>query len=326
MNNKTVLAHAAALITVLIWGTTFVATKILLGHFSAVEILFIRFVLGFASLWLASIPEYSQKKEQPPCNFRHELYFAAAGLAGVTLYYLLENIALSYSTASNVGIIVAISPIFSALLAGLFLKGEKISFRFVIGFIAAVSGIVLVSLNGNLVLRINPLGDVLAAFAAVVWAVYSILQKKIQAFGYSVIVLTRKTFFYGILFMIPALAVMGFHPDLSFLAEPKTIAAFLYLGVGACGVCFATWNFVLHNLGAMKASAYIYLVPFVDILFASWILKERITWAAVLGTLLILTGLYLSERRSLKKEKAAVPFSETAVLYCENDETSDTDA
>ena len=326
MNNRTVLAHAAALITVLIWGTTFVATKLLLGHFSAVEILFIRFVLGFASLWLASLPEYAGKKEQPPRIFRHELYFAAAGLAGVTLYYLLENIALSYSTASNVGIIVAISPIFSAILASLFLKGEKISFRFLIGFAAAVSGIVLVSLNGNLILRINPLGDILAALAAIVWAVYSILQKKIQAFGYSVIVLTRKTFFYGIIFMIPALAVMGFHPDLSVLAEPKMIAAFLYLGVCACAVCFATWNFVLHILGAMKASAYIYLVPFVDILFASWILKEKITWAAVLGTLLILTGLYLSERRSLKNERAAAPFSETAAFSCETDETSETDA
>ncbi|MEI8199998.1 MAG: DMT family transporter [Eubacteriales bacterium] len=298
MINRNVLAHGVALVTILIWGTTFVATKILLEHFSPVEILFIRFVLGYASLACVSIPEYISKKKQPARTLRRELYFAAAGLTGVTLYFLLENIALTYSFASNVGIIVAIAPIFAALFASLFLVGEKITVRFFLGFVVAISGIILVSLNGKFALALNPLGDVLAALAAIVWAVYSVIQKKIQAFGYSVIVLTRKTFFYGLIFMIPALAKMGFNPDIQILLKPEIFLPFLYLGIGACAVCFATWNFALHVLGAMKTSAYIYLVPFVDILFAAWILKEKITWAAIAGTLLILSGLYLSERRS----------------------------
>jgi len=300
MQNKNVLAHGLALVTIIIWGTTFVATKLLLEYFSAVEILFMRFVLGYAVLAFASVPELLRQKKQPVRSVRQEIYFAAAGLTGVTFYFLLENIALTYSTASNVGIIVAIAPIFAALFASFFLEGEKISVRFLLGFIVAVSGIALVSLNGNFLLKLNPLGDVLAALAALVWAVYSVLQKKIQAFGYSVIVLTRKTFFYGLLFMIPALAIMGFHPDMQAFSDPKVILPFLYLGLGASAVCFATWNFALHVLGAMKTSAYIYLVPFVDILFASWILKEKITWAAIAGTILILSGLYLSERRSRK--------------------------
>jgi len=302
MNNRNVLAHGVALVTILIWGTTFVATKILLEHFSPVEILFIRFVLGYAALACVSIPEYISKKKQPVRTLRRELYFAAAGLTGVTLYFLLENIALTYSFASNVGIIVAIAPIFAALFASLFLVGEKITFRFFLGFVVAISGIILVSLNGKFTLALNPLGDILAALAAIVWAIYSVIQKKIQAFGYSVIVLTRKTFFYGLIFMIPALAKMGFNPDIQILSEPEVFLPFLYLGIGACAVCFATWNFALHVLGAMKTSAYIYLVPFVDILFAAWILKEKITWAAIAGTLLILSGLYLSERRSRRPE------------------------
>lgn len=215
MINRNVLAHGVALVTILIWGTTFVATKILLEHFSPVEILFIRFVLGYASLACVSIPEYISKKKQPARTLRRELYFAAAGLTGVTLYFLLENIALTYSFASNVGIIVAIAPIFAALFASLFLVGEKITVRFFLGFVVAISGIILVSLNGKFALALNPLGDVLAALAAIVWAVYSVIQKKIQAFGYSVIVLTRKTFFYGLIFMIPALAKMGFIARLS---------------------------------------------------------------------------------------------------------------
>jgi len=324
MQNKNVLAHGLALVTIIIWGTTFVATKLLLGYFSAVEILFMRFVLGYAALALASVPERIRQKKQPVRSVRQEIYFAAAGLTGVTFYFLLENIALTYSTASNVGIIVAIAPIFAALFANLFLEGEKISIRFLLGFVVAVSGIALVSLNGNFLLKLNPLGDILAALAALVWAVYSILQKKIQAFGYSVIVLTRKTFFYGLLFMIPALAIMGFHPDMQAFSDPKVILPFLYLGLGASAVCFATWNFALHVLGAMKTSAYIYLVPFVDILFASWILKEKITWAAIAGTILILTGLYLSERRSRKTRK--VIYADAQAAAAESENTADLEA
>ena len=144
MNNRNMLAHGVAFVTILIWGTTFVATKILLEHFSPVEILFISFVLGYAALACVSIPEYLSKKKQQVRTLRRELYFAAAGLTGVTLYFLLENIALTYSFASNVGIIVAIAPIFAALFASLFLEGEKITVRFFLGFIVAISGIILV--------------------------------------------------------------------------------------------------------------------------------------------------------------------------------------
>lgn len=298
MRGKTIQAHAVALFTIFIWGTTFVATKILLSHFSPIEILVVRFVLGYTALSAASLPGVIARKTKTAGNWRQELYFAAAGLTGVTLYFLMENIALTYTLASNVGIIVAISPLFAVLLATVFLKEEKVSPRFFIGFAAAISGIVLVSLNGAAILRLNPSGDILAAGAAIVWAFYSIIQKKIQPFGYSVIAVTRKTFFYGLLFMIPAAAVMGFHPDMTAFLDPEVLLPLCYLGLGASALCFTTWNFALHALGAAKASAYIYLVPFVNIIFAALILKEAITPAALGGAFLILFGLYLSERSS----------------------------
>ena len=195
MKNKLVTGHLPAIITILIWGTTFVASKILLDVFSPIEVLFMRFILGYAALCLASVPELlsAKKKSNPKPKFawRQEIYFAAAGLMGVTVYFLMENTALTFSTASNVGILVAVSPLFAAILSGLFLREEKLGRRFFIGFGVAMAGIILVSLNGNFVLKLNPTGDLLAVAAAFAWAVYSILQKKIQPFGYSVVVLTR---------------------------------------------------------------------------------------------------------------------------------------
>ena len=102
--NPTLAAHAAAILTILIWGATFTSTKVLLQAFAPIEILFLRFLLGACALLLAC-PRLLHVRDR-----RREVTFALAGLCGVTLYFLLENIALSYSTASNVGVLVGISP------------------------------------------------------------------------------------------------------------------------------------------------------------------------------------------------------------------------
>ena len=166
------LGHAAALMTIIIWGTTFVSTKVLLRDFTPVTVLFTRFVIGYAFLWCL------KPRVLPFSGWKKELLFAGAGLTGVTLYFLLENIALTYTFASNVGIIVAVVPFFTALLAHFLLKGEGFSRRFFLGFSAAFTGIFLIMANGAFVLELNPAGDILALGAAFVWAAYSILMKK----------------------------------------------------------------------------------------------------------------------------------------------------
>ena len=178
MKNETALGHVLTLMTIIIWGTTFVSTKVLLEAFTPIEILFFRFTLGYLSLWAI----YPRKGTYG--TLRQELLFAAAGLCGVTLYFLLENIALTYTFASNVGVIISIAPFFTAFLANWLLDGEPLRKRFFVGFAAALTGIILIGLNGNFVLKLNPVGDILATLAAVVWACYSILMKKIGAFLY----------------------------------------------------------------------------------------------------------------------------------------------
>ena len=108
--------HIAAFFTVMVWGTTFISSKVLLREFTPVEVLFFRFVLGFIALFLA------YPKRMKGTTKKQELFFAIAGLAGITLYYLLENIALTYTMASNVSVIVSTAPIFTVLFCNLFYK------------------------------------------------------------------------------------------------------------------------------------------------------------------------------------------------------------
>lgn len=294
MKNKLTAGHLAALLTITIWGTTFISTKILLADFLPVEILFFRFVLGFLAL-LAAYPHRLKGT-----NRRQELAFAAAGLCGICLYYLLENIALTYTMASNVGVIISVAPFFTAIFSRLFLKEEgRLRPGFLLGFLVAMTGIFLISFNGSR-LELNPLGDLLALAAAVVWACYSILTKKISGFGYHTVLTTRRIFFYGILFMLP---VLNFKPDLTRLANPVYLVNLIYLGLGASALCFVTWNFAVKVLGAVKTSVYIYMVPVITIITSALILRERVTWLSAAGTVLAVAGLFLSGYSGMGRRK-----------------------
>lgn len=283
--------HLSALLTIIIWGTTFISTKILLGDFQPVEILFFRFVMGLLVL-LAVYPHRLKDTTR-----KQEFIFAAAGLCGICLYYLLENIALTYTMASNVGVIISVAPFFTAILTHLFLKEEeKLRSNFFFGFVVAMFGIFLISFQGAK-LELNPVGDLLALLAALVWAGYSVLTKKISSFGCNIILTTRRVFFYGILFMIPALLLFDFRLELSRFAGPVYLFNLIYLGFGASALCFVTWNFAVKALGALKTSVYIYMVPVITVITSVLILHEEITVLSVAGMLLTLAGLYLSERK-----------------------------
>jgi drug/metabolite transporter (DMT)-like permease len=147
------------------------------------------------------------------------------------------------------------------------------------------------------VLKLNPIGDLLAVLAAVVWAFYSILTRKISTYGYNTIGSTRKIFFYGLLFMIPTLFMFDFSWNLERLAQPVNLFNILFLGLAASALCFVTWNYAIKLIGAVKTSVYIYMVPVITIVTSVIVLREKITWISALGTILALIGLFISDRK-----------------------------
>ncbi len=295
--NKTTTGHIAALITIVIWGTTFISTKILLVDFTPIEILFFRFLLGLLVLIIV-YPKRLKLKDR-----KQELTFAAAGLCGICLYYLLENIALTYTMASNVGVIISIAPFFTAVLSHIFMKTEeRLKAQFFVGFFVAMVGICLISFNGR-ELELNPIGDILAVVAALVWSVYSLLTRKISSYGYNTVQTTRRIFTYGIVFMLPFLFVFDFNLDIQKVVKPEYALNLIYLGIGASALCFVTWNYAVKMLGAVKTSVYIYMVPVITVATSVIVLKEKITWVSAIGTIFTLIGLFLSESRLKIKKR-----------------------
>lgn len=194
---KTYVYHLIALFTVGIWGTTFVSTKVLLNHgLSPVDIIFYRFLLAYLCLWPVSYRRFWAK------SLKDELLLMGGALTGGSLYFLTENKALTMSYASNVSLIVCTAPLLTAIVIRLFYKKYRLSTQFVIGSFVALSGVAIIVFNGHFVLNLNPLGDLLSFSAALLWAFYSLIIKKLNG-KYSTAFITRKIFFYGIISLLP---------------------------------------------------------------------------------------------------------------------------
>lgn len=281
--------HLVALLTIFLWGITYISTKILLTDFAPLEILLIRFVIGLVGLFLV-YPRFFKFT-----SWKEEGALAAAGLLGICLYYLFENIALTFTYASNIGVIVSTSPLFIALIAAA-LGRQRLTKHFVLGFVASMAGISLISLNGSGV-HINVAGDVLALLAALIWALYSYVVSYLNTLGHNPVQVTRRTFIYGIIFILPVFFATHGQVKLGLILQSQNLVNFLFLGLGASALCFLSWAYAVKKLGTVKTSIYIYLVPVVTVVTAWLILHEPITPLVIVGILLTIGGLVVSARQ-----------------------------
>jgi drug/metabolite transporter (DMT)-like permease len=280
--------HLAAGFTMFVWSVTFISTKVLLLEFTPTEIAFYRFIFAYVALFLLS------PKPIRPRTVKEELLFAASGLFGVTFYFTFQNIGLSYTLASNASLLVSVAPMFTAILAHFIWKKQGLSRHFFIGFLIAITGVALVAFNGRFILKLNPLGDLLMVLAALSWAVYSNLLTVMDS-KLTLVQRTRKVFFYGLLTMIPVLFFVGFEFRMERLQNWENLANLLFLGLIASALCFLIWSYAVERLGSVRTTTYIYLIPSITIFFSYILLHEPITWATIVGTLLILAGLYFSD-------------------------------
>ena len=293
--NKQLLGHILACGTQIMWGATFVSTKVLLNYFQPVEILFIRMLLAVIALFVID-PHPLRLGDR-----RRELAFAGAGLTGLVLYFLLENTALTMTYASNVGIIVACAPFFVAVMVGLFFK-EKQGKNFYIGFVIAIAGVIMVSVSGKQSFHLNPLGDFLAFLAMISWGAYSAIVKKISEWDYPIVAVTRRIYFYGVILLLPVLLYEEDGWNLSAFREPTVIANLLFLGLCASALGFFLWNLATGWIGAVKTSLYIYVSPIVTVVLSMFVLHEKMTVFSVIGSVCILIGLMISQGKPTEQK------------------------
>ena len=264
------LAHIVALMVVMIWGGTFVNTRVLIDRgLLPEEIYVLRTLLGYICIWFIS------PKKLFCDTLKDELVVLLLGIFGSSLYFLTENYALKLTVANDVSFIVCTTPLVTVILALLLLKSVKASLPLAIGSVLALLGVALVILA-----------------AATSWAIYSLVMKNFAS-HYSPFFITRKVFFYGLITILPVFAVYPWTLPFAQLFTPEIGFNLFYLGVVASFVCFAAWAWVMTQLGALRASNYIYFNPVTTVIASAIVLNERMTPMAYAGSAFILIGVFV---------------------------------
>ena len=291
--NSNVFYHLVAFLTVAIWGTTFVSTKVLmLNGLSPAQIFTLRFTIAYVLMLCFNHRRIFSD------SWKDEAKMALLGISGGSLYFLSENEAMNFTTTTNTSLIVCSCPLFATLLVRLVYRhSSRINAIQLLGSLLAFVGMIIVVLNGRFVLHLSPVGDALAFTACMCWAVYSLLMKSVSG-CYSAAFITRKVFFYGVLTILPYYLFVPGLPSLDIFAKPQVIGNLLFLGCLASMICFLTWNWCISKLGAVKATNWVYFNPITTMIFASWVLGEKITPYFLIGAACILLGMYVADRKT----------------------------
>lgn len=288
-----VLAHIGAILTVCCWGSSFLSTKVLMedGGFTPVEMYVYRFAAAYILLLLMTFRRIFSN------NWRDELNLLICGLCAGSLYFITENYALTMTTTGNVSLLSSVSPIFVTILMAIVFK-QRIKVGTAVGSLIAFAGVFCIIFSSGEELSFNPAGDLLALSAALSWAIYSIVVKKLIP-NYNTLFITRKLFFYGVLTALPLLLTQH-QPlhlrELFSLAEPKLLLNFLFLVVMCSAFAYIIWGESMKRLGPVTTNNYLYGQSLVTLVAAWFFFGERITILGYLGCALIIGGLIIADK------------------------------
>ncbi|MGB9552975.1 MAG: DMT family transporter [bacterium] len=286
-NRTTLLSHFLMILTVLFWGNAFVGIKIALRDMTPLELTVLRFFLASLFFLIAVLLNF---RRLPFPEKREFLRLVLLGLLGGVIYHVFLNFGEQYIPAGTASLIIGSSPIFTAILASVFLK-EKLNITGISGVIVAFLGLFLVSWKGSgEELGVGSILGLLAVLgSSFSWALYPIFAKGIVSQKGSLFVSAYLQFF-AFLILIP-FSLKSFERIGSFSITSWIAVFFLAFFCTFLGYIF--YNRALGSLGATVSSTYIYLVPVVALIFSWILLGESLNFLGVVGALLVILGVFL---------------------------------
>lgn len=295
MPKTKLLPYLEVLFTVIVWGGTFIATKIALREVSPATIVWIRFGMGTVIL---GIVVFARKQFAIP-EKSEWLYFAMLGFLGVTFHQILQATGLQTAKATTTAWIVATTPVFIAILGWLALK-ERLNGMQVIGMLLAMFGVLLIVSKGNLSALFTgeegTFGDFLILISSVNWAVYTILSRRELARHPA----ARMMFFVMLLgWLFVNLWIFGFGPGVSELPNLTSSgwSAILVLGIFGSGLAYIAFYDALQEIPASQIGVFFNVEPLVTTVLASFMINEAITAITLIGGAIVILGIWLVNRK-----------------------------
>ncbi|MFZ5884688.1 MAG: DMT family transporter [Chloroflexota bacterium] len=293
MTKSKTVPYLEALFAVVVWGASFIATKVALQDVSPVTVVWLRFSMGVLILGAA----VAMRGEFALPRRSEWAYFALLGFLGITFHQWLQSNGLQTSEAGTTAWIVATTPVFMAML-GRFILKERLDWLKTLGIFLAFAGVLLVVSKGNLssvsVGRFGAPGDKLILVSAVNWAVFSVLSRRgLKAYPAGLMmfyVMTLGWLFTSLLFFAG-----GNIAEVSGLTFNGWLGI-AFLGVFCSGLAYIAWYDALQALSAAQTGVFLYIEPLVAVVVAFFVLGEPVTLVSLLGGGVILFGVWLVNR------------------------------
>jgi drug/metabolite transporter (DMT)-like permease len=293
MSNSKLFTYVEASFAVIVWGASFIATKIALKEISPLTIVWLRFLMGVVILGLA----VGLRKQFTLPDKKEWAYFALLGFLGITFHQVLQSNGLRTSEASTTAWIVSTTPVFMALLGWIILK-EGLGWGKTFGILVAFIGVLAVISKGNIssisIGRFGAPGDILILISAINWAVFSALSRRgLKSYPASLMMFYVMSFgwvFTSLLF-IPTNGFAEIHNLTS-----NGWMGVAFLGIFCSGLAYIAWYDALKALTTAQTGVFLYIEPLVAVIVAYFVLGEAITPASLIGGAVILFGVWLVNR------------------------------
>ncbi len=284
------LTRFLLLFTVIVWGWTFVATRICLEFFTPAELLGLRLLIGLPVLLVVVIAKKIKFNRS-----KSDTQQVLIGSAVITLHFLIQITGLQYTTATNTGWIISVSPLVMAVLAYIFLK-EKIGKNQIIAIAVATFGILLLMSRGDFTRLgfLTSLGDWLVLISAHTWAIYTVVTRNLSK--------TQHPLAITVGVLTPALvlmtAYMAFTSDWTKFAHlpARGVVALLFLAIVGLALGHWFWQEGVAKVGAARAGIYLYIEPVATTVLAIPLLNEPFGWATAAGAALVMAGVFIGQR------------------------------
>ncbi len=277
------------LVAVVIWGSTFVASKICLGVMGPVQLVAGRFVIAAPALFLMA--------RIRGASFRLGDHKKILLLAVVVFsaHYLLQTWALEYTTAMNGSWLVAVSPLTIALLAAIFLREPAPP---AVGMLLASLGILLLVSKGDLrsLGGLSSVGDVMVLASTFTWSVFTIITRNPSRSLDPVVVTFVMTVPLAASALVLPLVLDRWTPWSELGIE--TSVALVFLGLAGVALAQWFWQRGIAKIGAAQAGVFLYLEPLVTTALAVPYLGEPFAFSTVLGGALVVLGVFFARRRA----------------------------
>lgn len=274
--------YISGLLAMLMFSSSFIATKITYQAFSPVVLCIVRFTCSCILLAIYRIcthqtPHISKQDLKP---------VILSALLGISIYYVLENTALTYTSASMASLIEASFPIITILI-GILIYHERTSKRMLLGILMSIVGVCILtgSMNGG-----GWIGNIMLLMAGVLWGLYNYITQRIPK-HYDALTITFYQMLFGTIGFIPFLCMET--PQIQSIT-PEIILALLYLAGGCSVGALLLYNYALKGLKASHASALMNAMPVFGLILSALILHETILVRHVLGGIIVIIGVFIS--------------------------------